>query len=393
MSAALHSIVCGAGIFGVTSALALRRRGHEVTLIDPCLSVALTPHPLAASTDISKVVRAEYGADREYAAMAERSLDGWRRWNVELGEALFHETGVLFLSQRALTPGGFEADSLRVLQARGHPIEAVDAAAVRARFPAWNAAWYPAGIFNTAGGWVESGRVVARLLLAARDAGVALLEGNFAALREMGSRVRGVALTDGRVVDGDHVVLALGAWTPRALPFAADWFRPHGMPVFHLAPRDPSLFTADRFPVFGADISQTGYYGFPLHPIAGVVKIANHGVGRVFDPSSTDRRVRPEDVAHLRAFLADTFPALVDAPLVGDRVCVYCDTWDGHFWIAPDPLRQGVVLATGGSGHAYKFAPVLGDLIADAVEGTVVPRFAWRPESRPLVSDEAARSR
>ena len=47
-----------------------------------------------------------------------------------------------------------------------------------------------------------------------------------------------------------------------------------GMPVFHLRPADPSLFTADRFPVFGADISKTGFYGFPLHPRAGVVKIA-----------------------------------------------------------------------------------------------------------------------
>ncbi|MCA1595892.1 MAG: sarcosine oxidase, partial [Chloroflexi bacterium] len=76
------------------------------------------------------------------------------------------------------------------------------------------------------------------------------------------------------------------------------------------------------------------------------------------------------------------------------RVCLYTDTWDGHFWIAPDPDRPGLVVATGGSGHAFKFAPVLGEIIADAVEGhenASLDRFRWRPEVRPARSDEAAR--
>ena len=65
----------GGGIFGVTAALALRARGHEVTLVDP----GPLPHPLAESTDISKVVRIDYGADEDYTALGERALDGWRR--------------------------------------------------------------------------------------------------------------------------------------------------------------------------------------------------------------------------------------------------------------------------------------------------------------------------
>ena len=90
--------VAGAGIFGVTAAIELRRRGHAVRLIDP----GPLPHPLAASTDISKVVRLEYGPDEAYTALAEESLQGWRRWNRELGGELFHETGVLFLRRTPL---------------------------------------------------------------------------------------------------------------------------------------------------------------------------------------------------------------------------------------------------------------------------------------------------
>jgi glycine/D-amino acid oxidase-like deaminating enzyme len=161
------------------------------------------------------------------------------------------------------------------------------------------------------------------------------------------------------------------------------------MPVFHLVPSDPTLFSAERFPVFGADISTTGYYGFPFH--AGVVKIANHGLGRLLHPLSPDRVVTAEEIGALRQFLDESLPALAGAPLVHTRVCLYCDTWDGHFWIAPDPEQPRLVLATGGSGHAYKFAPLLGGWIADAVEGKVRHRFRWRPEVHPPRSEEAAR--
>jgi len=123
-----------------------------------------------------------------------------------------------------------------------------------------------------------------------------------------------------------------------------------------------------------------------------VVKIANHGAGRLLDPSSLSARVVSEaETAALRAFVAETFPALAGAPIVATRVCVYCDSWDGHFWIARDPAHPSLVLATGGSGHAFKFAPMLGGLIADAVEGHERPRFRWRPEVRPTRSEEAAR--
>ena len=74
-------------------------------------------------------------------------------------------------------------------------------------------------------------------------------------------------------------------------------------------------------------------------------------------------------------------PELAPLPFHGTKMCLYCDTWDGDFWIGRDPDRQGLVVATGGSGHAFKFAPVLGGLTADALEGIdndYSERFAWR---------------
>jgi glycine/D-amino acid oxidase-like deaminating enzyme len=384
------TIVVGAGIFGVTAALELRSRGHAVRLLDP----GPLPHPLAASTDISKIVRMEYGADRDYAVLGERSLEGWRRWNEDLGVTLFHESGVLFMRRTPLAPGTFEGESLRVLEALGHRLERIDRRTLAARYPAWNAELYADGTFDAEGGFVESGRVVGRLVAEARARGVSLEVGAFDRLLLRESRVTGVLTRDGSRHEAEHVVLALGAWTPHALPELARSLRSTGHPVFHLRPANPALFQAERFPVFGADISATGYYGFPLHPVAGVVKVARHGPGRVMHPEAPERAVTEAETADLRAFLRGSFPALADAPVVATRICLYSDTWDGHFWIARDPGREGLVVATGDSGHGFKFGPVLGAIVADAVEGKKNPlaeKFRWRPEVHPDRTEEAAR--
>ncbi|HWC74311.1 MAG TPA: FAD-dependent oxidoreductase, partial [Gemmatimonadales bacterium] len=169
-----------------------------------------------------------------------------------------------------------------------------------------------------------------------------------------------------------------------------------GHPVFHLAPRNRDAFVPERFPVFCADVQNTGYYGFPAHPQSGVVKIARHAVGRPMHPESPERAVTEEETQQLREFLMGTFPALHDAPIVYTRICLYCDSADGHFWVARDPERPSVVIASGDSGHAFKFAPVLGPLIADVVQGRTDPlqsRFRWRPGVRPGRWEEATRSR
>src|SRR5439155_309646 len=83
----------------------------------------------------------------------------------------------------------------------------------------------------------------------------------------------------------------------------------------------------------------------------------NCGPGREMSPESPNRVVTPQDEQNLREFLSSTFPALADAPIVNTRICLYCDTSDGHFWIAPDPERPGLIVATGDSGHGFKFAP------------------------------------
>lgn len=386
------AIVVGAGVFGTTAALALRERGWRVSLID----TGPIPHPLAASTDISKVIRMEYGADEGYMALMETARDGWlqwnRRWRAAGRAALYNETGVVMLCREPMSPGGFEYESWQLLVKRGHSPERLDATAVASRFPAWRADAYVDGFFHARGGYAESGRVIAALAEHCRHESIDVIESHVSKIVEKGSAVSGVETADGTRHDADVVVVAAGAWTGTLVPALAPCIAATGHPVFHLRPRDAAMFAADRFPTFTADVSRTGYYGFPVNR-DGVVKIANHGVGATVDPDG-ERTVTATDEAQLREFLSDTFPALADADIVYTRLCLYSDTQDEHFWIAADPRRAGLVVAGGGSGHGFKFAPVLGDLVADAVEGIDNPhlkRFAWRPELKLDRGREAAR--
>jgi sarcosine oxidase / L-pipecolate oxidase len=385
-------VVVGAGVNGVTAAIELKKRGHEVSLVDP----GPLPHPLAASTDISKAVRAAYGGDEDYTEIAERSIKLWRKWNVEFGTNLYREVGVMFVRRRKMQPGDFEYESLKLLEKRGLKVARMDTPELWNRFPAWNPEIYSDGVLELEAGYAESGRAVALLIERAKSAGVQLRERvTFSQLRERGNAVRGILLDNGERIAADFVVMAAGAWTAYLLPFTSNFFRATGQPVFHLQPPQPELFAPERFPVFGADITTTGYYGFPSNR-DGVVKIANHGPGREMSPDSSERVVTPEDERKLREFLASTFPSLAEALIVYTRVCMYCDTHDGHFWIARDPEREGLVVAAGDSGHGFKFAPVLGEIIADAVEdknNPLLDKFRWRPEVHAGTATDAARSK
>ncbi len=384
-------MVVGAGIFGLSAAMELRSRGYSVLVLDP----GPVPHPLASSTDISKVIRMEYGDDAQYLTMAAEAREGWLRWNRLLGETLYHECGLLVLASEPMTPGSFECDSYNQLLGHGFEPQRLNEKRLQQRFPAWKPGRYPDGFCHAKAGYAESARVVGALAKHAQRQGARLRVGSpVTALLRNGSRITGVRTADDVEIGARFVIVAAGVWTPLLVPALQTAMCVVGQPVFHLQCERPELFTPPAFPVFTADISNTGWYGFPLHPREGVIKIANHGIGKPVHPADGERSVDARDHERLRRFLADALPALADAPVVYTRLCLYCDTLDGHFWIDRDPDQPGLIVAAGGSGHGFKFGPLLGGLIADALEETPRPelkRFGWRRLGDATRAEEAAR--
>lgn len=370
-------VIIGGGIFGVTAALELRARGATVRIVDP----GPLPHPDASSTDISKLIRADYAADELYARFMLDAFPGWRAWNDELGEELFHETGVLVLARAPMAPGGFEHDSRATLERLGVAVERLDERSLASRFPAWGQGVYVDGYFNRLAGWAESGRVVEALVARARRLGVEFTEDRrVRPLDPRATHVGELEMEDGGRVAAGRFVIAAGAHTPVIVPELADRVRPVAQFILHFEPSDVVAFSSPAFVPWAADIARTGWYGFPSAPRAGgVVKVARHATGVVGDPRAP--RVVPDTIEpDFRAFLASSLPDLAEQPIRSRRVCFYSDTFDGDFFIDRHPRWDNVSVASGGSGHAFKFAPLLGGWIADVVTGSAPPvdRFRWR---------------
>lgn len=386
----LRVVVVGGGAFGAISALELANRGHRVTLLDRRPG----PHPDASSTDISKMIRMDYGPDVFYHELAEAALARWEAWNRAWPRPLYHQEGFLVLAGGPMEPGGFEYESHRVLRARGYDPQRVDRTRLEARWPAWNAERYPDGYLSPRGGWAESGAVVQRLLLEGAQRGVRLTEGHFVGLSETGSRVDGVRIAtnagDALTLPADRVVVATGAWTPVLLPWLSDVLVPVAQPVVHFGVSDPRPWQSPGFLPFAADIAGSGWYGFPALD-DGRLKLGHHADGRIVDPDDRGD-VSETEIERARDFMAESLPELAAAPVVGTRVCLYCDSFDGDLWIDEDPAREGLVVVAGGSGHGFKFTPMLGTLVADVLERRPNPwrkRFAWRTLGTPR--HEAAR--
>ena len=417
-------IVVGCGIFGVSSAIELKKRGYEVKMIDR----EAVPHQEASSTDISKIVRLDYGSDELLTELMEKSIEGWRKMNKEFGDEIYHENGLLVLSSRKMEKGSFEYESLEMMGKRGvtdffsrqkkqtlfisktkkwlkkHKVRKLGNEELKKEFPAWREGKFMESYLNPQSGWVESGKAVALLLQKALEMDIHLIISSVTALifSEQNNKVRGVTLEDGTSLDSDYVVLSAGPWSPSLLPSLKRVLRPTAQTVFHFEiPKElKHSFSHPNFTAYTCDIQQTGFYGFPAHPFDGRLKVGHHAVGNVMEDPTTTKiinygdRVRKEKEKLFREFLKDNLPSMAEAPVIGYRTCLYCDSYDGNFFICRHPAHENLIISTGGSGHGFKFGPMLGILAADSLEGKsnkFAQRFEWREPSEKFIQGDESR--
>lgn len=389
-------LIIGAGVFGLSTAYALTTRPEflhtTITVIDRSPDPNVFPARDASSIDTSRIIRADY-ADPAYAALAAEAQEEWRKQTHpdDLGaQGRYTETGLMVVADPAAPTSGKKKSGLDYVKSSYNNVRALhpdqpdkiqllpSQAAIRDAYTTGGAtgSW---GYVNRLSGWANAEASMAWLyqrVLATKR--VTFLNGTVASLLYSGSDVTGVQLSTGETHTAALTILATGAWTPSLLNLTGRAVAT-GQVLAYLPLTDAEQAKLRNLPTL-LNLS-TGY--FIITPSNNVLKIARHAYGYLNpNASNTDSQpathlthpeisslVPPAEHKALRAALREMVPwrDLAERPFSATKLCWYTDTADGDFIVDYHPRHGGLFLATGGSGHGFKFLPVIGERIVDVV--------------------------
>jgi sarcosine oxidase len=365
--AAYDVAVIGLGVMGSAALSALARRGRRVIGIDRFV----LGHDRGSSHGRTRIIRLGYFEHPSYVPLLRAAYPLWRALEARSGKALLTITGIVEIGppDGELVEGTLQASKLHNL-----PHEVLDSRSLMARFPAFRVPEQMVGVFQPDGGFVRAEGTIQALVAEARAAGaeVRLQERVIDVAPDGdGARVR----TERETFTADRVIVAAGSWVGAltrdlALPVKAvrqvlGWFDP-------VDAATTALLSPDRFPVFLLESDLGLFYGFPADGTNGV-KVARHSQdGRAVDPDAYDREVAAADEGIIRAALKAHLPG-ADGKLLAKTTCLYTMATDGDFIIDRLPAHSQIVVASPCSGHGFKFAPLIGEILADlATEGQTV---------------------
>ncbi|MGF1454134.1 MAG: NAD(P)/FAD-dependent oxidoreductase [Alphaproteobacteria bacterium] len=361
MTAGSQFCVIGAGVFGMSTAVALAEAGHRVQVVD----AGPIPNPAGSSWDSQRAVRSEYGDNAFYTHHCVDAIRGWEMLEATERLGVYTRTGVTLISDGDPGSDDFAAHCFETARDLDLPVRFVeDHGALPIRFRSKT----PRVYVNDNGGWVNPGRYMAYLVHKADDLGVEIVPNARVVLE--GRNRTGQVVHAGRTLDYDGIVLCGGAF---AVPGAPTPISKVPQRKVYYRPFDggaPAVLPS----VWIYNIASTAGYGFP--EAEGLWSLGFH------TPSHLDEA----DLAERLAILSQVFGTDLTRDWFQQKHCNYSQTRSGDFIIDRHPAFDNVFVATGGSGHAFKFAPLLGNWIAARIEGTRMEgleQFAW-----PRVSEQ-----
>lgn len=357
-------LIVGLGGLGSAAAYHLAARGSRVIGIDRFGPA----HARGASHGESRGVWKAYFMGAGYVPLLDRAYDLWDELGEIHGETLLHRTGGICVgpADGALVPA-----ALASAREAGLEIECLESDEIRSRFPEFTPGPGDVAVWDPSSGYVRPEQVVTAHLDLARKHGADLrFDEKVLDLSDTGSGVR--VRTETGVYEADRLVVAAGAWAPQLLPE----LQPHTKVLRKVMLWfDPISRAEDFYPgrqpywIWEGENGTVGYGHPAVDGPSGGVKAGIHSGGEPADPDSLDRHVSTQDVEVVREFLAKRIPALPGRYL-RSRVCMYDNSPDLGFIIGPSAQSDRITVAAGSSGHAFKFVPALGEVIAQlATEG------------------------
>lgn len=353
-------IVIGLGAMGSAAAYHLALRGQRVIGFDRFSP----PHTQGSSHGQTRIIREAYFEDPSYVPLLQRAYELWDALEKTAGEPLLLPTGGLMLgpSNGIVFPGArLSAETHRLTH------EILSAAEVRKRFPAIQPSDEMQAVWEPRAGILYPERCIAHHWKAASVHGAHLVADE--PILSWSPTTQGVEVTTtkGRYAAAQLLVTA-GAWLPSLMPELADAFQVERQVLCWFEPvAQPDAFTPKRCPIHLWESSSGHFfYGFPN--LGDGVKLAKHHDGELTSPDRIDRNIRAEDISEVRA-CAERYLPNANGELKSATVCLYTNTQDSHFWLDRHPTCSSVYIGSPCSGHGFKFASVMGEVLAQELCG------------------------
>jgi sarcosine oxidase len=344
-------IVAGLGAHGSAAAYHLAKRGQRVLGFDRFAR----GHTLASFGGLSRIIRLSYYEHPSYVPLLKRAWDLWRELERESGETLLTQTGGLYMGP---LEGELVSGALASARMHGLAHELLDSAELERRYPLFDIERDWMGLFDAQAGWLAPERSIeTHLRLAERNDATLHFAEPIDRWERDGDGVR-VFSAKGSY-RAQRLVIAAGSWLSRLLPQLAPHLWVERNVLFWFEPRG-ELDAFAKLPVYIVEDTDRLYYGFPYDPGNGL-KMAGLHFGDRVDPDTVDREPSARDEERVRAWLRRRMP-LANGERRRAQVCMYTNSPDGHFIID----REGpVTYASACSGHGFKFASAVGEILAD----------------------------
>jgi sarcosine oxidase len=363
-------IVAGVGGMGAAACWHLARRGQRVLGLERFE----LGHAMGSSHGATRIIRLAYFEGSQYVPIVRRAHELWRETGEEAGMDLLHVTGSLDLAPEG---AGFVERSRQSCLDHGLEHAVLDHAEIARRFPAFHLPKGHVGLWQPEGGFVNSEKaILAHVGLAQAKGAEIRVNEPVLEWRATGHGGVEVITAHGRYSAG-RLVLTSGAWMDQLNPALAPHLTKVKQAIGWFSVKNRAPFRMGAFPVFILTVDEGNFYGFPLFEHPGFKLGGPHFAREPIDPDQPDRTPSERQVKAIRDCLARYLPEAAGAPL-SVKGCIYTVTPDEHFVIDRVPGAEQVVFASCCSGHGYKFASAIGEILADlATEGST--RFDISP--------------
>jgi sarcosine oxidase len=295
--------------------------------------------------------------------LLKRAWELWQNLEEVSGQTLLYKTGCLYLGppDSELIRG-----SRHSAEAHQLPHEALSRQTIADRFGQFHVPEDFIGLFETLGGTLRPELSIASMALEALRNG-AIIQGH-ATVTDWRATRDGVTVqtVNGKIYHAAHLVISGGAWSSRLLTNLGVPLTVTRQVLGWVWPSNHEQLTLESgFPTWAIEHGSEFHYGFPMLTDNPGFKIARHSpLGEVTTPETVRRTPTPEDEETFRPALRRFFPQ-ADGPTLAIRTCLYTNSPDGHFILDRHPEHDTVTVACGFSGHGFKFAPVIGEALAD----------------------------